>query len=264
MDTKAYLEWRAKLGKWVVELFPRFLSCCHPRYTGLTYCTSPAANNRKQKRAFFMVFTQLALLMMFGALVAVAGLALLYFRKEQAENRIKLFGQEFQISTPALVVFLAGCAIFVLPSVVQMPSQPAFGFRWPWQRFGPDPLDTLGPILTNGEEHEPNDRITDANVVKLGSSTKGTVSSDDDRDFFKFKAGQGLKTRIILRKIPTHGFAATVTVYNSVENKVKEDYEDGEDAVSFVFDSDPNAYYYVVVQGRNSQRGPYELLIKEE
>ena len=211
-----------------------------------------------------MVITQLALLMAFGALVALVGLALLYFRKEQAENKIKFLGQEFQISTPALVVFLVGCAIFVLPSVMQVQSQPVFGFRWPWQRPGPDPLNTLGPFPTSGEEHEPNDRIEDANVVKLGSSTKGTVSSDDDRDFFRFKTGQGLKTRIILRKIPTHGFAATVTVYNSVETNIREDYASGEDAVSFAFDCNPNAYYYVVVKGRYSERGPYELLIREE
>ena len=214
-----------------------------------------------------MVITQIALLMAFGALVAVVGLALLYFRKEQAENRIKFLGQEFQISTPALVVFLVGCAIFILPSVIQMQSQTAFTLPLRWGHSdGDHPEPSLGGVLVNGEEHEPNDRITQANEVKLGSLTKGVVSSDDDRDFFKFKAGQGLNgTRIILRKIPTHGFAANVVVYNSVENKVKDSFAFGEDAVSFAFDSTPNAYYYVVVSGVSSgDRGPYELLIKEE
>jgi len=210
-----------------------------------------------------MVITQLALLMTFGALVAVVGLALLYFRKEQAENKIKFLGQEFQISTPALVVFLVGCAIFVLPSVMQMRSEKVFSFDWPRQHNGGKDGEPSG-VVTNGEEHEPNDRIEDANVVKLGSLTKGVVSSDEDRDFFKFKAGQGLKTRIILRKIPTHGFWADVVVYDSVENKVTREFTNGEDAVSFAFNSVPNAYYYVVVSGSNHERGPYELLIKEE
>jgi len=76
--------------------------------------------------------SQLALFMAFGALVAVVGLALLYFRKEQAENRIKLFGQELQISTPASVVFLAACAIFILRSVIQMQSQNVLTLPLPW------------------------------------------------------------------------------------------------------------------------------------
>ena len=94
--------------------------------------------------------------------------------------------------------------------------------------------------------------------------TKGVVSSDDDRDFFKFKAGQGLKTRIILRKIPTHGFWANVAVYDSVERKVVSDFQTAQDSVTLAFQSTPNAYYYVVVSGGNGERGPYELLIKEE
>ena len=202
--------------------------------------------------------------MAFGALVAVVGLALLYFRKEQAENKIKFLGQEFEISTPALVVFLVGCGIFVLPTVLQMQSQKEFRFDWPWRHSGGDHPDPSGVLLVNGEEHEPNNRITEANEVKLGSLTKGVVESDDDRDFFKFKAGPGLKTRIILRKIPTHGFRADVTVYDSVEHRVASDFQRGEDSVTLAFQSSPNAYYYVVVSGGDGERGPYELVIKEE
>jgi hypothetical protein len=58
------------------------------------------------------------MVMAFGAVIASAGLVLLFLRKEQTENKIKLLGQEFEISTPALVVFLAGCFMFVMPLVV--------------------------------------------------------------------------------------------------------------------------------------------------
>jgi hypothetical protein len=58
------------------------------------------------------------MVMAFGAVIASAGLVLLFLRKEQAENKIKLLGQEFEISTPALVVFLAGCFVFVMPLVI--------------------------------------------------------------------------------------------------------------------------------------------------
>jgi len=212
-----------------------------------------------------MVITQFAIVMAFGALVAVVGLALLYLRKEQAENRIKLFGQEFQISTPALVVFLVGCAIFILPSVVPMQYQTAFSFEWPWRHSGTEQPDLAGVALASGEEREPNEKITAANWVKVGTTTKGVITSEQDRDFFKFKTGQGLKTRIILRKIPTHGFFAAVVVYDSTENRVKAGTAIDEDAVSFVFDSNPNTFYYVEVKGNYAaERGPYELLIKEE
>jgi hypothetical protein len=60
------------------------------------------------------------IVMAFGAAIASAGLVLLFFRKEQAENKIKLLGQEFEISTPALVVFLAGCFVFVMPLVLPL------------------------------------------------------------------------------------------------------------------------------------------------
>jgi len=208
-----------------------------------------------------MVITQFAIVMAFGALVAVAGLALLYFRKEQAENRIKLFGQEFQISTPALVVFLVGCGVFILPSVIQMPNQPVFSFQWPGQPPAPPT-----PFLTNGEEHEPNDQITSANLIPLGATIKGSIATDQDRDFFKFKTGQGLKTRVILRKTSPGGFNASVVVYNNVEQRIADgsDHASREDGVSFVFDSNSNSYYYLMVESDYGTRGTYELLAEEE
>jgi hypothetical protein len=67
-----------------------------------------------------IIVTQRAFLMGFGALIAIAGLVLLVLRKEQAQNRVRMFGMEFDISTPALVVFLAGCGLFVTPSFVSI------------------------------------------------------------------------------------------------------------------------------------------------
>jgi hypothetical protein len=72
----------------------------------------------KDNTGLNVIVTQQAFVMVFGALIACAGLILLFVLKEQAQSKIKLFGQEFEISTPALVVFLAGCAMVVLPLVV--------------------------------------------------------------------------------------------------------------------------------------------------
>jgi hypothetical protein len=48
-------------------------------------------------------------------------------KSDNGQNRVKLFGQEFEISRPSLVVFLAGCGIFVMPFFLpheQVPGPP--------------------------------------------------------------------------------------------------------------------------------------------
>lgn len=53
----------------------------------------------------------------FGAFLAVAGLALLLREQKATGNKIKFLGQEFELSSTALVVVVMGCAIFALPFV---------------------------------------------------------------------------------------------------------------------------------------------------
>jgi hypothetical protein len=197
-----------------------------------------------------MDITQAGIVMSFGALMAAAGLALLFFRREQGENRIKLFGWEFQISTPALVVFLVGCFIFILPVVTQMQSQPLFtiplGHR----------LDGNHQVTTG------NQQITTAKLVSIGTTIKGLIATKDQRDFFRFRSGQGLKTRVILRKISPGGFVGVVSIYDNNENSVDSSSSCCEDPISLAFRSNPGSEYYVKVAG--DPGGPYELLIREE
>jgi hypothetical protein len=202
-----------------------------------------------------MDITQVAIVMSFGVLVAAAGLALLFFRKEQGENRIKLFGQEFQISTPALVVFLVGCSIFILPSVIQMQNETVFSVH-PWRDSG---LAQAGPVE---QGKNASNKITTAKLVAMGTTIRGVIATKDQRDFFKFKAGQGLNTRVILRKTSPDGFTGWVTIYDNNESKVAADLMSGQDPVSLGFRSNPSSYYYVKVEG--DPGGPYELLIREE
>jgi len=219
-----------------------------------------------------MIVTQSALVMAFGAIIAGAGLLLLSLRKDQTEHRIriKLFGQEFQLSTPALAVFLVGCAIFVMPSVLPISDHPVINIRIPGESTALNNNPVPGTIT---EEKEPNDQIAAANLIAVGTTVRGLIASEQDRDFFKFKtSGQGPKTpgqvpkvRIILRKTSLGGFHAYVEVYNNVENKVKNVDEYGEDSVSFAFESDPASYYYIKVSsGVPGPRGSYELEVKEE
>ena len=78
-----------------------------------------------------MTDTQEFIVMSFGALVALAGLTLLFQSKKKSEkadkkptkdeskdsgkSRIEILGFKFEMSTPGLAVFLVGCAIFVMP-----------------------------------------------------------------------------------------------------------------------------------------------------
>ena len=63
-----------------------------------------------------MTEAQQIVTMTFGAAVAVAGIALMLFgRSVTSRNHVKVLGLEFEISTPALAVFLVGSGLFVLP-----------------------------------------------------------------------------------------------------------------------------------------------------
>jgi len=46
-----------------------------------------------------------------GIVIAFVGLLLFVFRKEEGSNRVKVLGQEVEVSKPALVIFIAGCAL---------------------------------------------------------------------------------------------------------------------------------------------------------
>jgi hypothetical protein len=135
--------------------------------------------------------------MVFGAVIAIAGLLLLFLRKEQAQNKIKLFGQEFEISTPALVVFLAGCAVFVMPLVISIKNiyQPVVIIgshsKEPSKPDGTQPTGNDQPrLLPVLEEQEPNDQIIDANLIELGTTVRGSIAQKQDRDFLYGVTGE--------------------------------------------------------------------------
>jgi hypothetical protein len=131
-----------------------------------------------------VVISQAAIVTLFGAIVAAFGLALLYFRREQAENRIKLFGQEFQISTPALVVFLVGCAIFILPVVVHMPNETLFSLPWPWSSGGGSPVGLTPQYAISTDRDHPT-KIR-SNEIRGAGVDRKTV-----RYYLRFVGGPG-------------------------------------------------------------------------
>lgn len=52
---------------------------------------------------------------------------LILYTRTPSSNRLKAFGVEFELSTPALVVFLAGCALLVAPFFVPQPDVSSAG-----------------------------------------------------------------------------------------------------------------------------------------
>src|SRR5262245_65693967 len=116
-----------------------------------------------------MVVTIQTIVMVFGALTAAVGVLLLFLRQEGGRNTIRIVGQEFEISTPALVVFLCGCVIFVLPLLrpLETLNRPAFV-------FGPAAIasDSSFPpaaanVLVGPREQEPTTQIRDANARQV-------------------------------------------------------------------------------------------------
>jgi hypothetical protein len=211
-----------------------------------------------------MIVTVQAIVMVFGALTAAAGLVLMFLRQESGRNTIKIMGQEFEISTPALVVFLSGCLIFVLPLLrpSETLSQPliVLGSRAA-ERAEPGGRGS-GGVRVAGKEQEPNTQITEANVIAFATRVQGGLD-DDDRDYFRFRTPDGLQrdVRVIVRKLRAGGFYADATLLDGAEKRVKSDTALANEAVTFAAAAKPAAEYYVMIIGGP---GPYELEIRED
>ena len=99
-------------------------------------------------------------------------------------------------------------------------------------------------------DQEPNDHITAANFITEGRTVRGSVATNQDRDFYKFNAPSST-TRVILRKLSLPGFGATVEIYDDVENKIASETEFGDQPVTLSFESNTGSTYYIVVKSYN-------------
>jgi hypothetical protein len=115
------------------------------------------------------------------------------------------------------------------------------------------------------QEQEPNDQVTQANPISLGKPTQGKLSSSKDRDYFQFRTEDtDSKIRLIVRKSVTGGYYAEAIVYNHFEERIAGDHQNGDDAVTFSFNTKPDAVYYIILKPRVGQGGSYELLVRAE
>jgi hypothetical protein len=71
-----------------------------------------------------MTASQATAVMIFGGVLAVVGVLLLIFKRTDGANRVSALGIDFELSTPALVVLLVGCAMMVAPSIIGQKDEP--------------------------------------------------------------------------------------------------------------------------------------------
>ena len=72
------------------------------------------------------------------------------------------------------------------------------------------------------QEKEPNELSHSATPIELGSTIRGRISTDQDRDMFKFHTGTqpASKIRVILRKSSVEGFWAFLTVLTRLSGRL--------------------------------------------
>lgn len=216
-----------------------------------------------------MTDLQQVIVMAFGALVAVGGLVLLFLRNESGQNEITIAGQTIKLSTPGLAVLLVGCGIFVLPFF--LPTMGGGVFR----------IDTLGedssakqdpqsatirPVAMGSQESEPNDRLTEANVIQFGSTALGVLRNDKDRDVYQFRTGPTTeRVRVIVRKEPpAKNFWLMAQILNVNESALTGDKNYWETPVSFGFDAEPGVDYFVRLWCESCVNAHYELVLRDE
>jgi hypothetical protein len=208
-----------------------------------------------------MTNIQMAVVMAFGALIAVAGLWLLFTKNESGANRLKILGQEFEISTPALVVFLVGSAIFVLPFFLPRLQN---GVAISNSRF----KQIFSRTFT--EEKEPNDSFSSATPINLGTRVKGKIAVMDDRDIFVFRTSSTpQQTLRLYLGNNSMTLKPQLTFYNALKSRFKNVYEftSGADLeiASLAVPADSTLYVEVrSVSSAQDSIGDYEIAIMAE
>jgi hypothetical protein len=93
------------------------------------------------------------------------------------------------------------------------------------------------------EEKEPNDHIAHATLIPEGTTVRGSIATDEDRDFFKFK-DSSTKTQILLRKRPP----LRIDIYDHAENRIRSKDSAGDRTSSYSYESSTGFIYYILVK----------------
>lgn len=123
--------------------------------------------------------TQKIGLLFAGGMLLVFGLGMMVFRNDRGRNRVKIFGAEFDLSTPSLVVVLLGAASFAAPLMFPSPPQQASGQSPAARDLSPaDKSVEIGPAI-DGAQSSPaignkKSAVPSTTTPKLEPSARST------------------------------------------------------------------------------------------
>src|SRR5262245_38895107 len=169
---------------------------------------------------------QILVVTILGALLVLVAVWLIAVRRDPARNSAKFFGIELDLSTPGIVVLLAGCGLLALPGFV--PHRPGGLPSFGWSSGGPAAATAGRPIVLQQQtvlanEQEPNDSVGAANIIELGQTIEGTlVQAENAADYFVIAAtpdARGPK-RVIVRTRGPYVCCTKLTVWNGKEEEI--------------------------------------------
>jgi hypothetical protein len=202
-------------------------------------------------------------IMLFGAAVAVAGLALLFLRgHDAAESSFEIFGQKVRLTSTGLVVLIVGCGLVLMPLNLPIETRP--------DTVDPPatPEDGVGiylPERIDGEEAEPNGTTREANRIVIDETYMGRLLNPEDVDFFVFTLPPDgptkLKVQVRWLTVAERVMIEVLTAYGrKIERGWRSNWTDDTDEVGFFLEPD-NAYYLTLRPGGADFPFVYELKV---
>jgi hypothetical protein len=210
--------------------------------------------------------------MAFGALLAIAGLVMLFKGGKESRNVIKAFGAEFELSSSGIVVFLVGAALFVAPffiaqdrTVRTAPPMPDAGVK----NGAPSApaASTVKPspaTQAQSAEVEPNAAMSNATSVAIGSTIRGQLTRGDV-DWFSFRTSSHFKHDIRLRvEVASNEAQLTLRVYDADKKKEIDEFLAFQLAHELKFIAAPDTTYFIEIENRPDWSATgYSLMLSE-
>jgi hypothetical protein len=210
--------------------------------------------------------TEKLAIMAFGALLAIAGLVMLFKGGKESRNVIKAFGAEFDLSSSGIVVFLVGAALFVAPffiaqngAVQTTPPPPDAGAK----NNAPSVSDARA-AQTQTAEVEPNSAMTNATPIAIRSTVQGQLTRGDV-DWFSFRTSSHFKHDIRLRvEVAGNEAQLTLRVYDADKKKEIDEFLAFQLAHELKFIAAPDTTYFIEIENRPDWSATgYSLMLSE-
>jgi hypothetical protein len=214
--------------------------------------------------------TEKLAIMIFGAVLAIAGLIMLFRGGKESRNVIKAFGAEFELSSSGVVVFLVGAALFVAPffiasdRIAQTASPaPKVGAKSDVPKL-PDATAAKTTPKTETAEVEPNSAMNNATAIAMGSMVQGQLTRKDV-DWFSFRTSSHYKHDVRLRvEVTSNDAQLTLRVYDADKKKEIEEFLAFQLVHDMKFIGAPDTTYFIEMENRPDWSATgYSLMLSE-